>query len=201
MARPQMAKRDARIDTYIAQAAPFAKPILAQIRDVVHEAVPEVIETMKWSHPSFDHHGIVCGMAAFKAHCVLNFWKAPLLDGKGELFRREIKTVDDLPGRREFVRLVRQAAKLNEDGVKVPEEPRKAPQEKRALNVPDDLIAALRKNKKALAAWEAFSYSNQKEYVEWITEAKAEETRQRRLETAVEWIAEDKPRNWKYMKK
>jgi uncharacterized protein YdeI (YjbR/CyaY-like superfamily) len=40
-----------------------------------------------------------------------------------------------------------------------------------------------------------------REYIEWLTEAKSEETRQKRLETAIAWISEGKPRNWKYQKK
>jgi len=200
MPRSATAKRDPRIDAYIAKAAPFAKPIIAQVRDVVHEACPEIAETLKWGHPSFDHHGIVCGVAAFKAHCVLSFWKAALL-GDAELLQRQVKSVDELPGRRDFVRLVKQAAKLNEDGVKMPEEPRKRPSDARTLEVPDVLTNALRRNKKAQATFEAFSYSNKKEYVDWITEAKSDDTRQTRLAQAIEWMSEGKTRNWKYTKK
>src|SRR5215510_6512643 len=200
MARSVAAKRDSRIDAYITKAAPFAKPIITHVRDVVHEACPEIVETLKWGHPSFDHHGIVCGVAAFKAHCVLSFWKAALL-GDAALLQRQVTSVADLPGRRDFLRLVKQAAKLNEDGVTVPEEPRKRPSETRALDVPDVLTNALRKNKKAQATFDAFSHTNKKDYVEWITEAKSDDTRQKRLDQAIEWMAEGKTRNWKYQKK
>jgi len=200
MARTATGKRDPRVDAYIDGVAPFAKPIIMQVREVVHVACPDIVETLMWGHPSFDHHGIVCGMSAFKEHCVVSFWKAALL-GDPTLLRREVKSVDDLPSPRAFARLVKQAAKLNEDGVTVPEEPRKRPSETRTLDVPDVLTNALRKNKKAQATFEAFSYSNKREYVEWITEAKSGDTRQKRLEQAIEWIAEGKPRNWKYMKK
>src|SRR5262245_11579047 len=148
MARTATGKRDPRVDAYIDGAAPFAKPILSQVREVVHEACPDVVETIKWGHPSFDHHGIVCGVAAFNAHCVLNFWKASLLGDAG-LIRHEVKTVADLPSRRELARLIKQAAKLNEDGIKVPEEPRKKSSEERTLKVPAVLGSALRANKKA----------------------------------------------------
>ena len=184
MARSATAKRDPRVDAYIAGAAPFAKPIITQVREVAHEACPGIVETIKWGHPSFDHHGMVCGVAAFKAHCVLSFWKAALL-GDATLIRREVKSVDDLPGRRDLARLVKQAATLNKGGVTVPEEARKHPPETRTLEVPGVLTNALRKNKKAQAAFDAFSYSNKKDYVEWITEA----------------MAEGKSRNWKYQKK
>jgi uncharacterized protein YdeI (YjbR/CyaY-like superfamily) len=200
VARSASASRDPRIDAYIAGAPPFAKPIITQVRDVVHEACPEIVETLKWGHPSFDHHGIVCGVATFKAHCVLSFWKAALLDD-ASLIRREVKSIDDLPSRRDLARLVKEAARLNADGVTAPEEPRKRPSETRTLKVPDGLATALRKNKKAQATFDAFSYTNKKDYVEWITEAKSDDTRQKRLEQAIEWMAEGKPRNWKYMKK
>ncbi|HEY7188422.1 MAG TPA: YdeI/OmpD-associated family protein [Vicinamibacterales bacterium] len=200
MARSATAKRDPRIDAYITKAAPFAKPIITHVREVVHEACPEIVETLKWGHPSFDHHGIVCGVAAFKAHCVLSFWKAALL-GDAALLQRQVASVADLPGRRDFVRLVKQAAKLNEDGVTVPEEPRKRPSETRPLDVPDVLTNALRKNKKAQTTFDAFSHTNKKDYVDWITDAKSDDTRQKRLEQAIEWMAEGKPRNWKYQKK
>jgi uncharacterized protein YdeI (YjbR/CyaY-like superfamily) len=199
MARSATATRDPRIDAYIVKAAPFAKPIITHVRDVVHEACPEIVETLKWGHPSFDHHGIVCGVAAFKAHCVLSFWKAALL-GDAKLLQRQVKSVDDLPGRRDFVRLVTQAAKLNEDGVTLREEPRKRPSDTRTLDVPDVLTNALRKNKKAQAAFDAFSFTNKKEYVEWIAEAKSDDTRQARLAQAIEWMADGKSRNWKYQK-
>jgi bacteriocin resistance YdeI/OmpD-like protein len=44
-----------------------------------------------------------------------------------------------------------------------------------------------------------FSPSHRREYIEWLTEAKTEATRAKRLATALEWMAEGKPRNWKYM--
>jgi uncharacterized protein YdeI (YjbR/CyaY-like superfamily) len=62
------------------------------------------------------------------------------------------------------------------------------------------LAKALKSNAKARAAFAAFSPSHKREYIEWLVEAKTTETRQRRLETALEWIGEGKPRNWKYMR-
>ena len=196
-----MGQRDSRVDAYIAKAAPFAQPILTHFRDIVHEACPEIVENVRWGNPNFDHHGVVCGMSAFKAHCTYGFWKASLLDGADPPMRRRVESVDDFPSRRELIRLIKLAAKLNEDGVKAPEQPRARPTEARELEVPDFFKRALRKNKKALASFEGFSYSHKKEYVEWIAEAKTDDTRQRRIEAAIEWMAEGKPRNWKYMRK
>ena len=85
---------------------------------------------------------------------------------------------------------------LNEEGTKVPRRPVKA---KKELVMPEPFMAAIKKNKKALAGFEAFSPSHKREYIEWITDAKGEDTRTRRIAQAVEWMAEGKPRNWKYM--
>jgi uncharacterized protein YdeI (YjbR/CyaY-like superfamily) len=189
-----MPKRDPRIDAYIAKSAEFAKPILEYVRDVVHEAVPDVEETMKWSQPAFEYKGPLCGIAAFKQHCAFGFWKQSLVMGT-KAARDCVTSVKDLPPRKEFVKLVKKAAALNDEGVKVPRV-KKAP--KPPVETPKDLAAALAKNKKAKAAYDAFPPSHRREYVEWITEAKTDETRQRRLTQAVDWMAEGKSRNWKY---
>jgi uncharacterized protein YdeI (YjbR/CyaY-like superfamily) len=198
-----MGKKDDRIDAYIAKSPEFAKPILQHIRAVVHEACPEVEETMKWSSPTFVYKGILCGMGAFKEHCILGFWKGSLIlgerDGKaaeaaGQFGR--ITKIGDLPSKKVLSGYIKEAMELNENGVKPPARPQKAPAE---LVVPDDLAVALRKNAKARATFEGFSPSSKREYLEWITEAKTESTRSRRLETAIEWMAEGKPRNWKYI--
>lgn len=198
-----MGKRDPRVDAYIAKSAPFAKPILEYIRDTVHSACPDVEETMKWSFPHFDYKGMLCSMASFKAHCALGFWKGTLLfdeatrsdDAMGQMGR--ITSIDDLPPRKELVRLVKAAVKLNDEGVKLERE-RKP---KAAVEMPDDLAAALKKNAKARDVFDRFTPGKRREYIEWITEAKTDATRKSRLMQSVEWIAEGKPRNWKYMKK
>jgi uncharacterized protein YdeI (YjbR/CyaY-like superfamily) len=195
-------KRDQRIDAYIAKAQPFARPILSRIRKAVHTACPDAGETIKWGMPAFEYKGPLVGMAAFKAHCALAFWKASLMKqipkdrgphAMGQFGRFE--SLGDVPSETALVRMVKEAAALNDAGVKVPRAV-KAP--KPAPKAPPHLLAALKANRKALAAWKGFSPSAQREYVEWVTEAKSEATRARRLETAVGWIAEGKGRNWKY---
>ncbi len=201
-----MPAKDPRIDAYIANAAPFARPILTRIRAVVHAACPDVQETIKWGMPHFDFHGIMCAMAAFKSHCTLGFWKGSLVipaaerakeaNGMGAFGR--IAALADLPGDRKIAGYVQQAMKLNEQGVKAPQfanrKPRPAPKS------PPYLTAAIRRNAKALATWTASSPSFKREYVSWVTEAKTEPTRAKRLATTVQWLAEGKPRNWKYVK-
>ena len=189
-----MGKRDPRIDAYIARSADFAKPILKYLRDAVHAGAPDVEETLKWSMPFFDYKGPLANMAAFKEHCAFGFWKSSLL---GETRLARITSTHDLPPKKELVGLVKKAAKLNDEGVKVV----RATKPKPELKTPADLTAALGKNKKAKAAFDAFSPSHRREYVAWITEAKSDATRERRLQQAVEWIAEGKARNWKYERK
>jgi len=190
-----MGKRDPRVDAYIAKAPDFAKPILSHIREKVHEAVPDIVETIKWSVPHFEYKGPLCGVAAFKSHVRFGLWREAMEGGSGAIER--IGSMKDLPADRKLVGLIRKAAELNESGVKIERKAKPKP----PLKVPTYFTTALRKNKKALVAFEAFPPSHKREYVEWITEAKTDETRQRRLDTAVQWIAEGKQRNWKYMRR
>jgi len=200
-----MGKRDPRIDAYIAKQKPFAQPILVHIREVVHAACPDVEETLKWSSPHFMYKGsMMCGMAGFKEHAIFGFWKGQLIDGVspnrnngGEAMGNfgKLTSVEDLPGKRDLTALIKRAMKLNEAGITVPR-PKKAPRPE--ARVPAELAAALKKNRKAAAHFDAFPPSHRREYVEWIDEAKREETKARRVAQAVEWIADGKGRNWKY---
>ncbi|MFL5383699.1 MAG: YdeI/OmpD-associated family protein [Longimicrobiaceae bacterium] len=201
-----MGTRDPRIDPYIARAPEFARPILSHLREVVHHACPEVEEAMKWSTPHFTWRGMLCHMAAFKQHCAFGFWKGSLVVGDGNGAASEamgqfgrITSLADLPPDDVLAGYVHEAMRLNEEGVKPPARTKPA-EKKKELEVPDDLTAALQANPAALAHFEGFSPSKRKEYVEWITEAKTEATRAKRLGTAVEWIAEGKARHWKYEK-
>lgn len=201
-----MGRKDPRVDRYIERSAPFARPILKHLRRVVHAGCPAVEETTKWSFPHFMHRGILCSMASFKEHCAFGFWKQALLgESGGPLALKEkeamgqfgrLTRLSDLPNDATLLALVRRAAALNESGVKPKAKPR--PKGPRTLEVPDWFLSALRKNRKALATFESFSYSHRKEYVDWVTEAKRDVTRERRIAQSVEWLALGKDRNWKY---
>lgn len=199
-----MANRDPRVDTYISRAAGFAQPILNHLRAVVHETCPEVEETMKWNAPTFMYKGMLCGMAAFKQHCAFGFWKGSLVvdsgDGDGPSAGQfgRIDTLEQLPPRRVLAGYIEKAMRLNEEGVKA--QPKSTPRVVAGVEVPDDLTAALARNEAARATFEGFSPSHKREYVEWLTEAKKDETRKRRLETAVQWMSEGRERNWKYVR-
>ncbi len=203
-----MPKPDKRIDAMIAKSADFAKPILIHLRKLVHIACPDVEETIKWSFGAFEYKGPLCGMASFKQHCTFGFWKVTLIpDPKGILQEKKddasgsfgrITSLKDLPADKVIIGFIKAAMKLNEEGVKLPA---KKIVPKKPIPVPDYFTKALLKNKKAAAAFEAFSPAHKREYLEWITEAKTEETRLKRQATALEWIAEGKGRNWKYQRK
>ncbi len=204
-----MGKYDPRVDAYIKKSREFATPILEHLRELVHKACPEVEETVKWGFPHFDYKGMMCSMASFKQHCAFSFWKAALMKDKklvenaksesamGHLGR--ITSLKDLPKDKILLSYIKEAKKLNDDNVKILS--RKSVQSKKEIVVPDYFTKALKKNRPALENFGDFSPSHKREYVEWITEAKTEETRSKRVSTAVEWIAGGKPRNWKYMKK
>jgi uncharacterized protein YdeI (YjbR/CyaY-like superfamily) len=196
-----MGKRDPRVDAYIKKAAPFARPILTTIRETVHASCPDVEEAMKWSFPHFVYKGVLCSMASFKQHAALGFWKGDLVlgrprgaDAMGHFGR--LTKVSDLPAKRTLAGYVKKAVELNEQNVKVSRAPRNAAP--RAVKVPAALAAALEKRSKASAGFDALSPSHKREYIEWITDAKGDDTRARRLAQAIAWLAEGKSRNWKY---
>lgn len=197
-----MVTRDKRVDAYIAKAPEFARPILTELRARVHAACPDVVETIKWRMPSYEYEGILAGMAAFKKHAVFGFWKHNLVvadDSKANMAMGsfgKLTEVGQLPNKTEFARLVKKAMKLNEDGVKAV---RNKTAKKKPIAMHPALKQALADNPKARAQFEEFSPSKQREYMEWISDAKADETRERRLKDAVQWISEGKSRNWKYM--
>ena len=202
----RVGRKDPRVDAFIAKAGDFARPILKRIRAAVHRGCPGAAEDLKWGMPFFMYKGILCMMAAFKRHCTLGFWKHRLLadrvkglparglEAMGQFGR--LHSSSDLPDDKILVALVREAAVLNDLGLKPKR--RVAPKKDRVLVIPDFFMKALRANRKARAAFEGGSYTFRKEYVAWVTGAKTGETRDRRLRTAVAWMAQGKSRNWKY---
>ncbi len=192
-------RSDPRIDAYIGRAAPFAQPILNHVRERVHAAAPDAEETMKWSAPSFTVDGkILLTMAAFKAHAAVNFWRGqeigdPKAGAMGQFGK--LTSVDDLPSDHELDALIREAAAL----AKTAPAPRKAKHPPNpAPQMHPDFAKALNGNAKAKAVLDGFSPSAQRDYLEWIAEAKQDVTRAKRIATAVEWLAEGKKRHWKY---
>lgn len=204
-----MNNNDTRISVYIEKSSDFAKPILNHLRELVHKACPVVEETWKWSFPHFDYKGeMMCSMAAFKQHCAFGFWKASLMKDYEKIFSvkekssmghlGQIKNLKDLPPDKVLLSCIKEAMKLNDQGIKVV---KAKPVTKKEIKTPAYLTEALKKNKKALVTFEDLSPSHKREYIEWLTEAKTETTRNKRLESALEWMSEGKSRNWKYVSK
>lgn len=203
-----MAGKNPKVDEYIEKAAPFAQPILKHLRELVHKACPTVEEKIKWGMPSFEYKGLFCGFASFKEHCTFGFWKAGIMKDAKDLQSEEkrgamgnlgrLTSLKDLPSDKKIMGWLKEAMKLNDLGTKVPKNVTKHP--RKAVVTPDWFIEAVKKNKKAWATFDKATPGFRKEYVQWVTEAKTEETQQKRLKQSIEWMAEGKHRNWKYMK-
>lgn len=202
-----MPKKDKRVTEYINAREPFAGPVLKHLRELVHKASPEIEENIKWGMPSFEYNGMVCSMAAFKKHCTFTFPKAALMKDPDKVLDKvgktamgqfgKITSLSDLPADRILIKYIKEAVKLNKGGAKLPVQTKDG-KKKKPLDIPGYFTDALKKNKKALKTFEAFSPSHKHEYIEWVTEAKREPTRQKRITTAIEWMSEGKSRNWKY---
>lgn len=203
-----MDKYSSQIDTYIEKSQDFAKPILTYIRETVHEFCPDAEETMKWSFPHFIYNGKnLCAMASFKQHCTFGFWLEKEMKTMQEITQNIEKTsmfslgkitkIEDLPSKPQLKKAIKEAMELTDMGVTL----KKAAPSKTEVEIPDYFQSALSENNKALQIFEKASPSFRKEYITWITEAKTEATRNKRMEQALEWIAEGKGRNWKYEKK
>jgi uncharacterized protein YdeI (YjbR/CyaY-like superfamily) len=199
---------DKRVDAYIERAPEFAKPVLNHLRELVHRGCPEAEEAIKWSTPAFLYRGkILFSMAAFKAHCRFILWRPEIAtlmkeDGlnadRDAAFLPKITSLDGLPPDKNLLRYIRETRRLADEGPRSPMAKR-PPTPKQELPIPAEFAAALGKNKKAEAHFQSFRPSHRREYIEWIADAKRAETREKRIATALEWIAEGKPRNWKYM--
>jgi uncharacterized protein YdeI (YjbR/CyaY-like superfamily) len=204
-----MGKKDPRVDTYIIKSQEFARPILEYIRKIVHKACPDVEETIKWGFPHFDYKGMMCSMASFKQHCAFNFWEAAIMKDPEKILdlKREnamghfgkITSNDNLPKSKIFIQYIKEAAKLNDDEIKLPAKAKF--KENNELVIPDYFTNKLKKNINAYISFNGLSYSHKKEYLEWISEVKTEGTRDKKIQTTIEWLAKGKSRNWKYEKK
>ena len=204
-----MKKLDDRITQYISKSADFAQPILVELREIVHEFCPEVEEGWKWSMPFFMYRGkILCNMASFKAHCSFGFWLHSEMRDLHGLFKREkdggmgslgkITSLDDLPKTDHLGAYILEAMQLIEQGV-IPRELN--PKVKKPVaEIPAELAGLLKSEPKAKATFDTLPPSHQREYIHWITEAKREETKQRRLRQTIENLLEGKSKDWKYQR-
>lgn len=201
-----MAKFNPAVSTYIANSAEFAQPILIELRAIVHNFCPEVVETIKWNFPVFVYKGtILCNMASFKEHCSFGFWLSSLMTDSHGIFQRteqggmgdlgKIRSLDDIPEPTKLGASVLEGMKLIDAGMKLPKKPKKDPKE---LSIPNELTKALAEHAAAKIVFDNFPYSHQREYVDWLNEAKTEATLNKRLETTISNLLEGKSKEWKY---
>ncbi len=194
-----------QINQYIAENPEWQRKLLVRLRQLIHSTDAEVEETWKWNSPHFDHQGIMIGLQAFKEHVAVWFHKGSLIKDPKKLFEKLPKGEEkgmrsyklhegDALNEAAFVDLVKQAVALNVKGTKLTD----AKPAKKALVLPEDLGSVLHKDPTAWANWEAFSYSHKKEYIEWVTDAKQEETRKRRIAQALEKIREGESKEEKH---
>lgn len=199
-----MASKDPRIDSYIVESAEFARPILTHLRKIIHQGCPEIVETIKWGSPFFDYHGLLCGFVAFKAHCSLLFWRDIDVDhflpktnttggGMGQFGK--LTSLADLPKDVVLLACIRSAVEQRDSPAS---KTKRVRQPAKAAPVPSDLKKALSGNAKAAETFKNFAPSHRREYIDWITDAKRPETRERRLQTTLKWLVEGKSQNWKY---
>lgn len=202
-----MKSSDTRIDAYIEKSADFAKPILSHLRQLIHQVFPEIVETTKWGFPHFDYKGPICSIAAFKKHCAFTFWKGALLSDPYKILDKDrsesmgqfgrISSLDDLPDDETLASYILEAIVLNEQGIKLS----KKPQVPMPIKTPDYFQQILNEHPQVKTNFEQLSNSHKKEYINWFEDAKTESTRLKRVNTALEWLAEGKSRNWKYERK
>ena len=193
---------DPRVDEYIANAAPFAQPILKKVRAAFHSGCPDLTETIKWGVPSFERNGILGGMASFQAHVGYGFWRASEMEDPHDLLgdvrksspmRIRAESAKDLPTKAVLVSYVKQARRLDDTAA-----PKKQSSANTKRTVPADLQAAIRANRMAATFWKTLAPGYRRDYIDWITDAKREATREKRLAQTIEWLAEGKRKNWKY---
>ena len=196
---------NSEITDYIDSKDTFAKDIMEHLRRVIHQASPNLKEAIKWKHPCFEEQGLVCAIAAFKKHVNLSFFKGKKINDSYDIFadsnNNEVAsltftTIAEIPDDKILIDYIQQAIAINATEKKTPKKSVK--KDKTDLIIPEDLKEQLSQNQEANNVFHQFSYSKQKDYIEWITSAKREATRKSRLATAIEWIAEGKSRHWKY---
>ena len=200
-----MADDSKRVDEYIKNAPDFARPIMEKIRKAFHKGCPECEEAIKWGCPYFMYKGMLGGMASFKGHVSMGFWRSKEMDDPEKLFdtgtgakasmcNAHFHNLKEVPTQKILAEYVKRAAKLQD--TEAPK--KKATKKKISTRIPADLAELFKKHKKAKTVFEGFAPSHKRDYIEWITEAKRDATRQKRLKTTIEWLSEGKQRHWKY---
>ena len=194
-------------DEYINNSEEFARPILIYLRELIHRTCPAITEEIKWNFPCFVYKGSNhVYMAGFKKHATYGFWLAKEMSDSDGVFVfgektgmgnfGKLTTIEDLPNKEVLRNYLLEAMDLIDRGVKIHSA-------KKEIKIKENraLLQALETNSSSKIHFQEFPPSQQKDYHEWINEAKTDSTSAKRIAQAIEWISEGKPRNWKYMTK
>jgi uncharacterized protein YdeI (YjbR/CyaY-like superfamily) len=203
-----MAQLNKKVTEYISNSGDFAQEIMEHLRQIIHESCPDAEEDIKWGTPHYSYKGDhLCMMAGFKNHCSFSLYKAEFMKdneiilsvkaGKKFGYMDKLKSISDLPSKKILISLIKEAMTINEKGIKKEKPVSDKP---KVIETPDYLTQKLSTDPKAKEIFENKSNSFRKEYIVWISDAKTDETRQKRLDEAMEWIAEGKSRFWKSKK-
>lgn len=191
----------ALIDQGIAEMEPFAQIICKKLRKLILSADTAIIEDWKWG-PNYYLDGMVCGFWGFKKHVTLTFFQGALLKDKkkvllenpGNVHNRHMKFTDVKEVNEKLImEYLFEAIDNNRKGHKILETKEKI------VDVPEDVQKAFKKAK-VLAYFEGLAFTHRKEYVMWISDAKKEETRRKRITQAIEKLNQKQSLNDKYKK-
>lgn len=175
---------------------------LRRLREIL--CTTDLEEEVKWGAPCYTIDGKnVVGMAAFKAYFALWFHQGALLsDGKNVLINAQegktkalrqwrMTSVSEIRAS-DIRRYVREAIKITREGRTI------KPERSRPLVLPPELATALEGNKSAAAAYRNLRPGLQREYADYIAEAKREDTKTRRIDKILPLIIDRVGLNDKY---
>lgn len=194
------------VNKYISNAPISQQKILSKLREIIHKASLDIEEKIRWSHPHFDYMGKgMCFIQALKERVTFGFWfgdkiyNSPKLSKEAKAIYETMGNLTDvsqIPSTKLIIEEIHLAMKLIESGNRDVKEKKVKPQ----LVIPDYLSLRFKKDKTANSSFSKMSPSHQREYVDWIIDAKTDETRENRISTMMSQVKEGKSKNWKYIK-
>jgi len=181
---------DPRVDAYIAKHNNFTE-ILTTIREILLST--EFEETIKWGMPTYTiGKKNVAGIGSFKSHCGIWFFQGGLLkdtrkvlsnaqEGKTQAMRQWRFTHDSKIDKNLILSYINEAIDNQKKGIRI--KPIKKP-----LIIPPELAVLLHDNKVLSISFEALTLSKKREFADYVTEAKREATKAKRLEKIIPMI-------------
>jgi len=190
------------IDEAFSKFTGFQKEYCNHLRKLIHKAMPDVKEDWKWG-PNFNVNGMVCGVWGFKDHVKLVFFKGSAMKDTYKLFNQgkenegnrsiNFSSADKIDDKK-IIEYLKEAAEINRKGIKLVKKEIK-------VVMPAILVKALNKDKASKTYFESLAPSHRRDYADYISQAKQEETQLRRLDKVMEMLTDKRTLNDKYMKK